>query len=388
MKILIAGGGIGGLSLALACSHFDLDYEVFEAAPQIREIGAGIWVPPNAMKVMQRLGVSDAIVQQGWPMDMANVGASETQVWQRIDSAWLKNNFGSGNVAIHRGKLQALLYHMLDSNKVHSGKRLVNLEQLNNKVTAVFEDGSRAEGDCLIGADGIHSATRKVLFGELPLRYSGQTCWRGIVDYRLPKEMQHLMYELWGKLPGQRFAYSHINANSVYYYGTMAVEPGGKDDNATIKTTLHNYFDCFGERAASIIEAIKPETIIRTDLYDLKPITNWVQGNAALLGDAAHATTPNLGQGAAQAIEDAYILAYELSKTSTTINDALLHYQAMRIKKAHYIVNTSWMIAQMGNIKNPFLASIRDFMMRYTPDFAMRARLRKAYKTNFPDDRV
>jgi 2-polyprenyl-6-methoxyphenol hydroxylase-like FAD-dependent oxidoreductase len=383
MKVLIIGGGIGGLTTALVCKHFQLEYEVFEAAPEIREVGSGIWVPPNAMQVMHRLHLADKVKETGTVLDKISIGGPTGKSWYSLLTENIIPKFGFGTVAIHRARLQALLYSALDKHKVHTGKRLHRFSQTKEGVTLFFQDGSQASGTCAVGADGLRSVTRQQLFGDLPLRYSGQTCWRGIVRLRLPENMKASMIELWGKRSGQRFAYSQITAEEVYYYATLATEPGGKDDLGNLKSFLHTNYDSFGTTAKLIIDAIEPQTVIRTDLFDLKPIHTWTQENVALLGDAAHATTPNLGQGAAQAIEDAYVLISLLKKQSDDIPLALRQYQQLRIKKAHHIVNTSWTFGQLTNLKNPVAIALRNWFIRSTPDFIASKQIEKAYKINF-----
>jgi 2-polyprenyl-6-methoxyphenol hydroxylase-like FAD-dependent oxidoreductase len=381
MKIVIIGGGIGGLTTALACQHLQLSYELFEAAPAIREVGAGIWVPPNAMQVMKRLGLSDAILQTGSLLDSISVGGPGGEQWYTLPAAKVIPRFGFGTVAIHRGRLQSLLLHALDNSRIHTGKRLIRLKQKNDQITAFFEDGTEAVGDCLIGADGLRSVTRTQLFGELPLRYSGQTCWRGLVKLTLPENLKNNMIELWGNRSGQRFAYSRISDDEIYYYATAAAASGGKDEG-DIQAFLHQHYDRFGPMAKRIIDAVVPGTVIRTDLYDLQPISAWTKNNVALLGDAAHATTPNLGQGAAQAIEDAYVLV-SLLKNYSDIPEALHRYQRKRIAKAHHIVNTSWKFGQLTNFKNPVAIALRNWAIRATPGFVTDRQIEKAYRIDF-----
>lgn len=382
MKILIAGGGIGGLTTALACQHANLDYEVYEAAPEIREIGAGIWVPPNAMQVMKKLGMADTIIKSGTWLESISVGGPRGERWYSLRSDKVIPKFGFSTVAIHRARLQGILYDALDHNKIFTGKRLKRFESSDKKVTAFFEDGTQASGDCLIGADGLRSVTRRQLFGEMPLRYSGQTCWRGVIKFQLADELKGNMIELWGKTPGQRFAYSNISEDEVYYYATLATPAGGNDDLSTIKSFLHQGYDSFGEIASKIIDHINPEAVIRTDLFDLKPINNWIQNNVALLGDAAHATTPNLGQGAAQAIEDAYVLAECLKSNKNNIPSALHAYQKKRMHRAHYIVNASWKLGQLTSIRNPIGITLRNWMLRSTPEFIARKQVERVYTSN------
>jgi 2-polyprenyl-6-methoxyphenol hydroxylase-like FAD-dependent oxidoreductase len=383
MKILIVGGGIGGLTTALACQHFGLAYELFEAAPEIREVGAGIWVPPNAMQVMKRLSVSGEVLKRGTLLKSISVGGPHGEKWYTLPAERVISRYGFGTVAIHRARLQGLLFESLDRHNVHTAKRVKGFERNENKVTVNFEDGTQASGDCLIAADGLRSVVRRQLFGEGSFRYSGQTCWRGIVKFKLPAEKKGDMIELWGKRPGQRFAYSHISEEEVYYYATLATPAGGRDVLDDTKKFLHQYYDSFGSIPSEIIEAIDPATLIRTDLFDLQPIHQWTSQNIALAGDAAHATTPNLGQGAAQAIEDAYVLVSMLKDHVNDIPEALAIYQKKRIKKAHYIVNTSWRLGQLTNMRHPVGIRLRNWMIRSTPDFVTEKQIHKAYKIDF-----
>lgn len=383
MKILIIGAGIGGLTTALACQQVGFDYEVFEAAPEIREVGAGIWVPPNAMNVMHRLGLSAAIAAAGKQLESVSIGGPTGSLWFTLHAADVVPKFGFGTTAIHRGRLQQILYTALNPSRIHTGKRLKNFRIDGNSVTATFDNGSQAVGNCLVGADGLRSQTRLQLLGDVPLRYAGQTCWRGVIKHQLPENLRDAMRELWGELPGQRFAYSQITDNEVYYYGTMATPSGGRDNPATVKDTLIKNFGSYGSIVTDIIADIDPATVIRTDLFDLKPISTWVSGNVALLGDAAHATTPNLGQGAAQAIEDAFVLVAALKQQPDNIPSALRQYQKKRIKKAHYIVNTSWRFGQLTNMENRVGIRVRNWMIKKTPEFVTNRQLERVYAIDF-----
>lgn len=382
MKLLIIGAGIGGLTTALACKTFNLEYEVFEAAPEIQEVGAGIWVPPNAMQVFDRLGIAHLIVAAGHPLQSISVGGPNGNLWYSLYTKDVVPKYRFGTIAIHRARLQSLLYQSVNKNKIHTGKRLIRIET-DKHVTAYFDDGTTATGDCLIGADGIRSATRTQLFGELPLRYSGQTCWRGIVKNENLSGIDSSMRELWGKRPGQRFAYSRIGDDSIYYYATLAAPAGGRDQPEAVIRFLDENFGCFGRMPEAIIRAISPSTIIRTDLYDIKPFAPWTKETVALLGDAAHPTTPNLGQGAAQAIEDAYVLVSRLALQQPDVTAALAAYEKIRRAKAHYIVNTSWAFGQITNMRNPVGIRLRNWVIRSTPAFITDRQIRRIYSINF-----
>jgi 2-polyprenyl-6-methoxyphenol hydroxylase-like FAD-dependent oxidoreductase len=382
MKVIIIGAGIGGLTTAIALKQRGIDYEVYEAAPQLKEVGAGIWVPTNAMNVFERLGIAEKIKRAGKLMEEICVGNYKGKIFQTISASEVVPLYGNGTTTIHRGKLQALLYEELDKNKVHTSKKLKHYREEGEKVTAYFEDQTSASGDLLLGADGIHSTVRSQLFGKMPLRYSGQTCWRAATDFKIPSSSSARMCELWGKGNGIRFAYSQMTETQVYFYATMKAPAGGKDQPGELKDFLKKEYSLFGDLAIEIIESATEEKIIRTDLFDLKPISAWTRGRIALLGDAAHATTPNLGQGGAQAIEDGYVMALSLSENKN-IESALEKYQSVRYKKAIHVVNTSWQYGKMSNLNNRIAIAFRDFMMANAPKSMGDRMLKKIYELNY-----
>src|SRR6478736_9699734 len=367
MKAIIIGAGIGGLTTAVALQQAGIDFEIYEAAPELKPVGAGIVMASNAMQVFQRLGIEKKIMKAG--LEIADAFCVD-QNFKLISDLRVKEKitprYGIGSYAIHRGRLQQVLLEEINQKKVHLSKRLASLNQTNQKVTLSFEDGSAAEADLVIGADGIKSAVRKNIFGELPLRYSGQTCWRGMTKFTLPADNKSNTYEMWGKQKGLRFGFVPTAQDEVYYFTTFFTEPHGKD-NGQVKESLLKKYSCFGTLPTQIIEATPEANIIRSDIFDLKPIDKWWSGKVALLGDAAHATTPNLGQGGCQAVEDALVIAKCL-KENSSIEKAFEAYQNIRYSKALHVVNTSWKFGKMTNLGNPLLQSLRNGFMRMLPE--------------------
>ena len=382
MKAVIIGAGIGGLTTAIALQQAGIDFEVFEAAPELRPIGAGIVMASNAMQVFQRLGIEKKIIKAGleivsaYGVDQNFKLISSLQVKEKITS-----RYGIGSYAIHRGRLQQVLLEEIDQKKIHLNKKLITLVQNNQKVTLNFEDGFSTEADVVIGADGIKSAVRKNIFGDLPLRYSGQTCWRGMTKFSLPADKQFNTYEMWGKQKGLRFGFVPAAPDEVYYFTTFFTNANGKD-SGRVKESLLKTYSCFGSLPTQIIEATPEENIIRSDIFDLNPIPKWWNGRVALLGDAAHATTPNLGQGGCQAVEDAYVTAKCL-KENSSIEKAFEQYQNMRYEKALHVVNLSWSFGKMTNVGNPILQSLRNGFMRMMPESMAIKQLDKILKLNY-----
>jgi 2-polyprenyl-6-methoxyphenol hydroxylase-like FAD-dependent oxidoreductase len=359
-KIIIIGGGIGGLTTAIALKQKNFDVEVYEQAPKITEAGAAIWIANNALNVFDRLGLVNDLIKLGREMDSANVVYTDGRTISKIDNTKLQVKYKYKSIAIHRADLQGFLYQNIDKTIVKTGHVFSYFEEKNEKIIAHFQDGTSAEGDILIGADGIHSKVRTQLFGKIPLRYSGQTCWRFVTDFQFQDTRN--AYEVWANEGGLRVGYSHINDKQVYCFITDKTNENGKDDKALLKKQLLERCDAFNSEIKKMIQSADNQKIIRNDIFDFKPIKQWSKNNVLLLGDAAHATTPNIGQGACQAIEDAYVIADCLEKYDD-VQVAFAKFQAKRQPKATLVVNNSWLFGKINNtsglLKKALIALIR-----------------------------
>jgi 2-polyprenyl-6-methoxyphenol hydroxylase-like FAD-dependent oxidoreductase len=383
MKANIIGAGIGGLTTAIALQKAGLDYEIFESAPELKPVGAGIVMASNAMQVFSRLGIQKQIIQAG--LEIVNAYGVD-QDFKLISGLRVKEKvtarYGVGSYAFHRARLQQVLLQELDQSKIHLNKRLASLNQSENGVDLVFEDGTKINAEVVIGADGIKSIVRKSIFGETPLRYTGQTCWRGMTRFELPKHLKNNSYEMWGKQKGLRFGFVPTASDEVYYFTTFFTGPNQKDEPGSVKEKIKNIYKVFGEVPTQLIESTREEDIIRSDINDFQPIPKWWDGRVVLLGDAAHATTPNLGQGGCQAVEDAFVLAKAL-KEKESIADAFSQFQNIRFGKAVHVVNMSWRFGTMTNIGNPILQSLRNGLMRMMPESTAIKQLDKILKLNY-----
>lgn len=382
MKAIVIGGGIGGLTTAISLLKKGIDASVFEAAPEIREAGAGIWAAPNAMEVFERLGIAESIRQEGVPLKEICVADVNGKKINSIDGDKIKAAYGNTTISIHRAALQQVLMKNLPPGKVFTGKRFIRFENSPEKICAFFDDGTHAEGDVLLAADGIHSVARKQMFGEIPMRYSGQTCWRFTADFRLPEFYQKKMFEFWGNEKGLRAGMAEIGHGKAYLYITCFTDAGGKDEMPALKNRLKDICRVFPPVVNELIDAAKADHIIRTDLSDFAPVKSWTKERVALIGDAAHATTPNLGQGGCQAIESAYVAAGCLSENKN-IPEALKQYEKIRMKKAHFITSTSWNYSKMSNIESAFMRNALKIAMKYSPQFIQEAQFHKIYSLNF-----
>lgn len=370
MNISIIGAGIGGLTTALALKKNNLPCTLYESAAAIKPVGAGIILANNAMQVYAYLGIDKAIRNAGNRVSKMNITTSRLSSLSEVDLTGYEQKYGQHNVAIHRGALQKILSDSLGMEHVQLGKRLEDVQQKGTGYTMLFDDGQHIDTSYLIGADGIHSKVRTALFGRHELRHSGQVCWRGICRFDLLPQYHHELNEAWGK--GKRFGFVRINEQMVYWYALTNVHMA--NEQADLTALFTDFHPVVGE----LINATPKESIFYAELSDLKPISTWSSGNACLIGDAAHATTPNLGQGACQAIEDAYVLG-RLTEGKTDLSAAFSEYPVLRLPKAHHIVNTSWKIGKMAQLENTFQIGIRNLFMKMTPSFVMQKQMEKIF---------
>jgi 2-polyprenyl-6-methoxyphenol hydroxylase-like FAD-dependent oxidoreductase len=364
MDCIIVGGGIGGLTAALALRQRGVDAHVYEAAPELREVGAGIWMPANAMQVLGRLGVGSAVAAAGRPIEHAEVHDERAGRLQSVAMKSIVKRYGVGTVSLHRGRLQQILAARLPASTIHTGHTFISFDAMDAAGVQVGFAGRQAAGaSLLIGADGIRSTVRSQLFPESSLRYSGQTSHRGIAAGSLPGDLSGHGRETWAE--GCRFGFSEISDAEVYWFAVQDAPAGGSDPASGVLPALRARFAEF-PIADELLARTAREAVTRTDIWDLRPLRRWWRGLVVLLGDAAHATTPNLGQGAAQAIEDAWVLADRIAAHGATPL-ALAEYQALRKPKADHVVRTSWWLGKAAHIRNPVGRAIRNALLRATP---------------------
>ena len=373
-RVIIIGGGIGGLTAAVAFRRRGWGVAVYEAASEFKPVGKGIWVPPNAMQVLARLGLADAVIHAGWPLDRIQLRTTAGAVLSIVDLDAVKAEFGHTIVSVHRAKLLELLAAGLPPDALHLGHRFNGFTEEPGRVVAHFEGGREASADLLVGADGLRSAVREQLFPGVPLRYSGQTCYRGVSMMDLPAELSHTCWEVWGGR--RRFGFSAIGPRQVYWFAPVTAPAGA------VEGFRAEWYAGFPEPIQAIVAASHDLDTIQTDLYDFAPIPRWHAGRVVLLGDAAHAMTPNLGQGGAQAIEDAFVLAERVGG-SEPLADALAGYEAVRRPKATWVVKTAWQLGKLSHWQSAPARWLRDRALRWTPGRMSRASTRRLYRLGY-----
>ncbi len=358
VQAIVIGGGIGGLAAALALKRIGVQTRVFEQAPEIREVGAGLSLWSNAVRALERLGVDQAVIRHGSVYRYGRTITQQGALLAQTDFAAICPDVPC--VMAHRGDLQQALLAAVGAEQVTTAARCRGVSQTGDRVQATFENGEAATADFLVGADGIHSVVRAQMFGAQEPRYSGFTCWRAIAEFEpdgLAKDTTELILG-----PGFQMGIFHCGPGRIYWFFALAAAQGGEDDAAGPRQFLLKRFGDCDPLLTETIAATQDACIFRNDLIDRPPAWPWGQGRITLLGDAIHSTTPNLGQGACQAIEDAVFLADSLLRRPQ-IEPALRHYEQRRRRRTARVTRQSWQGGRMLGLSNPLMISLRNALI-------------------------
>ncbi|HEY7650064.1 MAG TPA: FAD-dependent monooxygenase [Methylomirabilota bacterium] len=345
MRVIVIGAGIGGLTAALALRRIGIDVRVYDQAPELREVGAGIQLSPNATRLLHRLGLADGLARVG-----VRPAVIEHRRWQdgrvllrQPLGEMCEQTFGAPYYHLYRPDLLAVLAAALPSGVVRLGRRCVAIDHHGDEAEATFEDGASERAAALIGADGIHSTVRAALFGPESPWFSGSIAYRGLVP---AERVAHLGRPLppnsWLG-PGRHFV--HYNVAGGRLVNFVAIVPAG-DWRVESWSATGEVADALAEfkgwhpQVSTILAAA--DRTHRWALYDREPLTTWGVGRVALLGDAAHAMLPFMAQGACQAIEDAAVLARCLASAGQeAIPEALRRYEEIRAPRARAVQRAS-----------------------------------------------
>jgi 2-polyprenyl-6-methoxyphenol hydroxylase-like FAD-dependent oxidoreductase len=369
-RILIAGAGIGGLTAAIGLQRAGYDVQVLERTPELQPVGAGIALAMNALMGLRSLGAYDRVADAGAHIRSAAILTSRGRPLGVTDFAPLAEDFGVTAIAYHRAELhRALLEEAGDV--VRLGAQVKSFQQHGDGVRVTLSDGRELAGAALVGADGLHSNVRRALLGDSAPRYAGYTSWRAIAPSMGLVE-EGSTTESWGA--GRRFGVVGLTRGRAYWFAVDDAPEGGKDEGSA-RQKLLRLFEGWHDPIRALLGATDDESILRTDIYDRDPVRVWGEGRVTLLGDAAHPMTPNMGQGACQAVEDAVVLADEVARGSK-LDEAFRRYESRRQDRTAAVVLQSRRFGAVAQWSNPLARWFRNAALWALPKAATVRQLR------------
>ncbi|MFV7443211.1 FAD-dependent urate hydroxylase HpxO [Acinetobacter pittii] len=338
MNVVIIGAGMGGLTTGIALKKFGHQVRIFEQTEKILPVGAAISLWSNGVKCLNYLGLTDKIAKLGGQMnDLAYVDGLTGDVMTQFSLLPLIEEVGQRPYPVARADLQNMLMDEFGRDQIYLGKKMVSLEDKADYVEVHFADGSSTQADLLIGADGTHSMTRTYVLGQqVQRRYAGYVNWNGLVEISedLAPAQQWTTYVGEGK----RASLMPVADGKFYFFLDVPL-PAGLDNNRDeYKKLLKQYFVDWCQPVQQLIERLDPKKTNRVEIHDIEPFTQFYKGRVVILGDAAHSTTPDIGQGGCQAMEDAIYLARSLQINTLGLEDALRRYQNKRNERANELV--------------------------------------------------
>lgn len=387
MSVLIVGGGIGGLAAAVALRRVGINARLFERAPEIREVGAGVTIWSNAVVALRRLGLEEQVRSLGSEMLRINALSPEGSMISSIDIEEVSRACGAPSLALHRADLQRMLLDALDTQQIYTAKECIGVTQDPHGVTLHFADGEEVAGRFAIGADGVRSAVAASLFGSQALRSARYYCYRAIAE--TPGIANHEVLSV--LLPGiQLGVFPEVRPAEAYWFlcrnkpfDAIAAD-AGYDHTAFLRSVSRRLPAELGK----MIVATHPEKILVDEVLDRPPDKHWGRGRVSLIGDAAHPMAPTFGQGACMAIEDAVVLADSLKRAKDPVT-GLRDYENRRRRRTAMITRLSWRYGNVLQWEHPGLAGWRT-LFASTPlgPRNLQRILRRALRVDLPELRL
>jgi 2-polyprenyl-6-methoxyphenol hydroxylase-like FAD-dependent oxidoreductase len=360
-RVVVVGAGIGGLASAVALTRAGIPVRVLERGRELHEVGAVLGVGSNAMRALRQLGLADEVAAISSEVRAFEHRTSSGRVLARWPTGKVADQLGEPIMAASRPALLGAIAAAVGDGVVRLDAECVDVSASPQDATARLSDGSQERGALLIGADGGTSAVRAHTGGE-PLRYAGYTEWRGIVS--LAGLTPAVQVQIYG--PGLVFGSVPLAGDQVGWFGRWATPAGGRDAAGAAKENLLGLFGDWAEPVPDVIAACQEDQIARADIYDLPGRRSWGHGRISLLGDAAHATQPTLGLGAALALEDAAVLARCVT-THGLHPQALRDYESRRVARTAAVVATSAQQAAINRWRHPAACRLREVMLSTLP---------------------
>lgn len=372
MDAIVIGAGIGGLCAAIGLRRRGWQVTVLERTPRFGEVGAGLTLMANGLHGLDALGVGDSVRAAGHPDTSGGIRTASGRWISRVDGAALTRLLGTSALGIHRASLHEILRAALPTGAIVTGAEVTGV----GEQVVYRHDGRTVTSDAslVVAADGIDSTVRAQLWpGHPGPVHSGSTAWLGVTG---PWDGERAAAISWG--PGAEFGMVPLGDGRVYWFAAVNAPAGLRVDDGA--DAVRARFGGWHAPVPGLLDATDPAAIIRTDLRHLATdLPSYVHGHVALLGDAAHAMTPNLGQGANQAIEDAVVLA-SVCGPDDDISAALAEYDRQRRPRSQRIARAAAQLGRFGQqLSNPVAVELRNTLMRLTPSrTALRSMARHA----------
>ncbi len=346
----MVGGGIAGMATGIALLQRGWEVEILEQAPRLGEVGAGISLWPNALTALEALGLGDGIRERASLHGQAGIRDHRGRWLSRVDTAALEQRFGP-TAMLHRADLIDVLRSALPDAAVHTGTTVTGVDASGG---AVHHTAGTSRGDLVVGADGIRSTVRSAIVGESATpRYAGYTAWRMVTG---PVDVEGGS-ESWGR--GERFGYAPLPDGRVYCFAVANAPEGAPGGGLA---ALRRRYAHWHAPIPALLASTTEEAVLHHDIYDLPPLRSYVAGRVALVGDAAHAMTPDLGQGACVSLEDAVVLARQLSDGA-----GLAGYDRERRPRTRMVATRARRIGAVAQWQSAPVAAVRNGLLRLAP---------------------
>ena len=338
MEIAIIGAGMGGLTTGIALKKFGHRVTIYEQAEQILPVGAAISLWSNGVKCLNYLGLTEQVAKLGGQMnDLAYIDGLNGEVMTQFSLAPLIEEVGQRPYPVSRAELQNMLMDAFGRQDIQLGKRMVSIEDKGQHVEIGFQDGSTVSAALLIGADGTHSMTRQYVLGkQVERRYAGYVNWNGLVEISEDLAPAQQWTTFVGE--GKRASLMPVAEHRFYFFFDVPLPAGLENQRSEYKPLLKQYFSGWCPQVQRLIDSIDEQKTNRVEIHDIEPFTQFYKGRVVILGDAAHSTTPDIGQGGCQAMEDAIYLARALQINTLGLEDALKRYQNKRNERANELL--------------------------------------------------
>ncbi|WP_151706305.1 FAD-dependent urate hydroxylase HpxO [Acinetobacter sp. TUM15064] len=338
MEIAIIGAGMGGLTTGIALKKFGHRVTIYEQTEHILPVGAAISLWSNGVKCLNYLGLTHQVARLGGQMDhLAYVDGLTGDVMTQFSLYPLIEEVGQRPYPVSRAELQNMLMDEFGRQDIKLGKKMLSLAEHNDMVTVRFADGTEIQTELLVGADGTHSLTRAYVLGDqVQRRYAGYVNWNGLVEISSDLAPADQWTTFVGE--GKRASLMPVSDNRFYFFFDVPLPVGLENDRNQYKKKLKEYFQNWCAPVQSLIDAMNEQQTNRVEIHDIEPFIDFYKGRVVIVGDAAHSTTPDIGQGGCQAMEDAIYLARALQINTLGLQDSLRRYQNKRNERTGEMV--------------------------------------------------